>query len=251
MGKGKKKVGGSANAAEEKGIVTRRQGGVSRPVAAERDKKLSKLMSLMLRHEPEEFGLRLDPEDGSCGLDELLAAVRRRTGYEETTEEDVRGVVRRSDKQRFEIVETQTVGGSERAAAEVGGMGEEGAEPQGGRSVFENVPRIRARYGHSFGRLTYPQGTPPDVLYHGTNQHALSSIMEHGLLPMGREYVHLSGETHFAALAGRRRGQLVMLTVDTKTASEGGIIFYDAGSGVWLAERIPASVLAVDETYSD
>ena len=200
---------------------------------AEQDKKISKLMSMMLRHSPEDFGLTLDPEDGSCGLDELLAAVRNRTGYADTTEEDIRGVVRRSDKQRFEILEPVD-------EAEKGVSAEKAPEP-----------RIRARYGHSFGRVTYPQGTPPTILYHGTGRQALPSIEEHGLLPMGREYVHLSAETSFAALAGRRKGKLIMLRIDSASAMNEGIIFYDAGSEVWLAECIPPNLIQLDETYED
>lgn len=200
---------------------------------AERDKKISKSMSMMLRHSPEDFGLTLDPEDGSCGLDELLTAVRKRTGYADTTEEDIRGVVRRSDKQRFEILEP-----SDEAA-------------HGASAEKRSEPRIRARYGHSFGRVTYPQGTPPAVLYHGTGRQALPSIEEHGLLPMGREYVHLSAETSFAALAGRRKGKLIMLRIDSAAAANEGIVFYDAGSGVWLAERIPPNLIKPDESYED
>jgi len=99
--------------------------------------------------------------------------------------------------------------------------------------------------------VTYPEGTPPSVLYHGTSRHAMPSIEEHGLLPMGREYVHLSAETQFAALAGRRKGKLVMLRLDTAAAAEAGVVFYEAGSGVWLAERIPPGLAAEDETYED
>ncbi|OWR30963.1 hypothetical protein CDO73_10295 [Saccharibacillus sp. O23] len=313
MGKSKKNSNSeSKKTSAGSGNPYRGQGQQPKLSTAERDKKISKLMSMMLRHSPEEFGLKLDPEDGSCGLDELLEAMRRRTGYEQTTEEEIRGVVRRSDKQRFEIIESgasasesgpaaENAGGeavSERSdgASSVGGTRETKVKPEttgvkseisdpqeaagkpitsgndteeaaskagsraaeavhsGGSSVSNEgsaAPRIRARYGHSFGRVTYPEGTPPSVLYHGTSRHAMPSIEEHGLLPMGREYVHLSAETQFAALAGRRKGKLVMLRLDTAAAAEAGVVFYDAGSGVWLAERIPSDLMAEDETYED
>ncbi|QDH22159.1 hypothetical protein FFV09_15690 [Saccharibacillus brassicae] len=227
-------------------------GAESAKAIAERDKKISKLMTMMLRHAPADFGLRLDPEDGSCDLSDLLAAVRLRSGYEHVTEADLRGVVRRSDKQRFEILEAEDQGKSAKkdrsAAGESQGFEAQAAETAEAAEADnfdakEAAPRIRARYGHSYEKLAYPQGTPPETLYHGTNRRALPAILEHGLLPMGRRYVHLSAETHFAALAGQRRGKLVLLTVDTAAAAEAGIIFYDAGSGVWLAERVPADVL--------
>lgn len=329
MGKSKKNASGEPKRPSVgSGNPYRGQGKEPKLSVAERDKKISKLMSMMLRHSPEEFGLTLDPEDGSCGLDELLEAMRRRTGYEQTTEEEIRGVVRRSDKQRFEIVEDQAAA-SENGSAEGPAGGQAGFERSGGVSAtgaaYEaegkpeasgtpkngdvregegkpegsgtpkigdlreaegkptaegetaeeaapaaggtavevvkpfglsaeravDGPRIRARYGHSFGRVTYPEGTPPSVLYHGTSRHAMPSIEEHGLLPMGREYVHLSAETQFAALAGRRKGKLVMLRLDTTAAAQAGVVFYDAGSGVWLAERIPPGLMEEDETYED
>ncbi|CAM3508709.1 putative RNA 2'-phosphotransferase [Saccharibacillus brassicae] len=234
-------------------------GAESAKAIAERDKKISKLMTMMLRHAPADFGLRLDPEDGSCDLSDLLAAVRLRSGYEHVTEADLRGVVRRSDKQRFEILEAEDQGESAKKDRSAAGesQGFEAAETAEAAEADdfdakEAAPRIRARYGHSYEKLAYPQGTPPETLYHGTNRRALPAILEHGLLPMGRRYVHLSAETHFAALAGQRRGKLVLLTVDTAAASQSGIAFYDAGSGVWLAERVPADVLteAAESTES-
>lgn len=63
--------------------------------------------------------------------------------------------------------------------------------------------------------------------------------MADGLKPMGRQYVHLSESTHFASLAGRRKGELVMLKVDSLKAVAEGIPFYYAGNEVWLAEWVP------------
>ncbi|KTD85086.1 hypothetical protein UQ64_22010 [Paenibacillus etheri] len=62
---------------------------------------------------------------------------------------------------------------------------------------------------------------------------------------MGRQYVHLSEGTHFASLAGSRRGKLILLTVDTISAGQMGVTFYYAGNEVWLADPIPPSCLNV------
>lgn len=105
--------------------------------------------------------------------------------------------------------------------------------------------RIKARYGHSHTKITYEVGTPPLILYHGTHYGVLPVIMEEGLRPMGRQYVHLSEGTHFASLAGSRRGKLILLTVDTVRAAQMGVIFYYAGNEVWLAEPVPSSCLQV------
>ncbi|MFC3800876.1 RNA 2'-phosphotransferase [Cohnella sp. GCM10012308] len=122
------------------------------------EKSLSKLMTKILRHIPEAFGVTLDPEDGSCPLPSLIEAIQAQSGWSWVKREDLEQVVRNSDKQRF-VIEDE---------------------------------RIRARYGHSHDKVQYAPGEPPEVLYHGTNTKALPSILQEGLLPMGRQYAHLS-----------------------------------------------------------
>jgi len=178
------------------------------------EKGLSKLMSKMLRHTPEEFGLQLSPEDGSCAMDAFLQAVTAQRRWSWVRREDVEQVVRNSDKQRY---------------------------------IIENE-RIRARYGHSHTRVQYAPAEPPAVLYHGTNRKALPSILKEGLHPMSRQYVHLSEGTHFATLAGSRRGELIILRIDTQKAREAGVSFYFAGNEVWLADRIPPGCCEIDGT---
>ncbi|MGE6226198.1 RNA 2'-phosphotransferase [Paenibacillus chitinolyticus] len=174
--------------------------------ASKEDTRLSKLMSKMLRHTPGDFGLILDKE-GFCRLEDFLTVLNRVSGFKDVRPEDIQRVVRESEKQRFEIAEDS----------------------------------IRARYGHSHERITYEASEPPSVLYHGTNRKAVPQIMTDGLLPMSRQYVHLSEGLQFASLAGRRRGELVILEVDTALAGQKGVRFYYAGNEVWLADRIPAA----------
>lgn len=175
------------------------------------EKSLSKLMTKILRHTPESFGVKLAPEDGSCPVDALIKAIRAQSKWSWIKQEDIEQVVRNSDKQRFAI--------------------EDG--------------RIRARYGHSHDKVQYAPGNPPAVLYHGTNKGALASILKEGLSPMGRQYVHLSEGTHFATMAGSRRGELVILQVDARSAQQSGVTFYYAGNEVWLADRVPSGCCAV------
>ncbi|MBW4084384.1 RNA 2'-phosphotransferase [Paenibacillus sp. S150] len=174
---------------------------------------LSKFMTKLLRHTPAEYGLPLDPEDGSCLLKDLLSIVTADPKWTGITQADIRQVVGNSGKQRFAIQEE----------------------------------RIRARYGHSHAKLTYEPGTPPPVLYHGTHQAALPAILKEGLQPTGRQYVHLSAGLHFAGLAGSRRGKLVLLTVDTVKAAQMGVTCYYAGNEVWLAEPLPPACIALRE----
>ncbi|MDF9842443.1 RNA 2'-phosphotransferase [Paenibacillus sp. PastF-1] len=42
---------------------------------AKAEVSLSKFLTKVLRHTPEQYGLMLDPEDGSCLLEELLDTI--------------------------------------------------------------------------------------------------------------------------------------------------------------------------------
>ena len=174
-------------------------------------KQLSKLMSLILRHEAERFGLALDPE-GFVSIEELLEAVRTRLPG--TTRDDIAAVVRtiEPDKQRFTI---------------------EGED-------------IRANYGHSMGsRVQHEIAPPPAVLFHGTTRAVLESILASGLKPMGRQYVHLTLERELARRVGGRHGPPVVLLVHAVTASSEGVVFYRANPAFWLADLVPARYLEI------
>jgi putative RNA 2'-phosphotransferase len=169
---------------------------------------LSKAMSKALRHQPQRLGITLAP-DGSVSLDEFIGALNRRGGWPRAiTEADIMQVVEHGSKQRFAV--------------------------EGGR--------IRARYGHSVPlAINYELANPPDVLYHGTSERFLETIMAEGLLPMGRQVVHLSSDVETAQQVGRRHGgRTVILTVDAARAAQDGIRFYRGNDSTWLADRIPA-----------
>ncbi|UHA71897.1 RNA 2'-phosphotransferase [Paenibacillus sp. 481] len=170
---------------------------------------LSKFMTKLLRHTPTEYGLTLDPSDGSCLLQDVLRVIQAQPRWSTVTQEQVEQVVSQSDKQRFVI----------------------------------DGERIRARYGHSQQKVQYEPGTPPPMLYHGTNTNVVAIILKEGIRSMQRQYVHLSEGTHFATMAGSRRGELVLLTIDTTAARELGAVFYYAGNEVWLAEYIPPAAI--------
>jgi len=173
---------------------------------------LSKALSKALRHRPERLGISLAP-DGSVGLRVLIDALNRRGGWpRQITEDDVMHVVEHSSKQRFAV--------------------EDG--------------RIRARYGHSMPlRVNYRKADPPAVLYHGTSRNNLDSIMADGLLPMGRQVVHLSADMETAQQVGERHGgQTVILRVDAAAAVRDGMSFYAGNDSTWLADRVPPQYLS-------
>lgn len=174
---------------------------------------LSKAMSKALRHRPERIGITLAP-DGSVEVSVLLAALNKRGGWPRAlTESDIMQVVDHGSKQRFAV--------------------EDG--------------RIRARYGHTIAlQEAYVPATPPDTLFHGTAERNLDSIMDKGLLPMGRRVVHLSTDVETAQLVGRRHGgHTVILRVDAARASRDGVTFYRGNDDTWLADAVPASYLYI------
>ena len=65
--------------------------------------------------------------------------------------------------------------------------------------------KIRALYGHSIPmHIKKQEAEPPAILYHGTTKRFLSEIKEKGLLPMIRQYVHLSVDTETAMQVAKK-----------------------------------------------
>lgn len=176
---------------------------------AKEELRLSKFLSLVLRHAPEKFGVQLI--EGFCNIENLLKAINAQSNFNNITYENIKQVVNNCPKQRYMI---------------------DGLD-------------IKANYGHSIVRLEYESSCPPKILYHGTNTKAIDIILEDGLRPMGRQYIHLSEGTGFATLAGQRRGNLVLVTVNALDAYEEGVKFYYAYNDVWLADYIPPQFLSM------
>ncbi|WP_433385106.1 RNA 2'-phosphotransferase [Micromonospora sp. KLBMP9576] len=170
--------------------------------------RLSKRMSLALRHVPARFGLVPD-RAGWVPVEALCAALR-------IDRADLDPVVAGDDKQRFAV--------------------QRGAD---------GVERIRANQGHSIPvELGLAPAVPPARLYHGTGRAALDSIRATGLHRAGRHHVHLSPDVATARRVGARRaGELVVLTVDAAAMARDGHIFYCSANGVWLTDAVPARYL--------
>jgi len=167
---------------------------------------LSRAVSHALRHEPWLYELELD-EEGWADVGALLTALRRESsGWSRLAEADLAEMIRKSSKQRHEMING----------------------------------RIRALYGHSLpGRLRKIAGVPPTHLFHGTAPAIVFKIRESGLLPMGRQYVHLSIDRDTAAAVGQRKSpDPVVLLVRAKDAWQAGVPFYVGNEKVWLADRV-------------
>ena len=121
------------------------------------------------------------------------------------------------------------------------------SDDKGRFNLSDDNLRIRALYGHSIKiYLELKPTAPPFVLYHGTAEKYLQSIMKDGIIPRKRNYVHLSESKEIANQVGARHGNPIVLTVDAKSMFENGSKFYKAQKGVWLAERIPSEYIKID-----
>ncbi len=165
--------------------------------------KLSKFLSFVLRHHPEQYNLELD-EEGFALLSSLMEALKN-TRHSWAEVSDIEKLVSEGEKKRFEIRED----------------------------------KIRALYGHSVKVKIEDSFCPKGFLYHGTAPDILSEILRDGLCPMGRQFVHLSKDKETADAVGRRHHpEPVILEVDAVRACENGIKFFDRGEVV-LSEKIP------------
>jgi putative RNA 2'-phosphotransferase len=176
-----------------------------------RDVRISKFLSLVLRHRPEKIGLTLD-EAGWTPVADLIEACNRHGFSLSLTE--LQAVVANNDKVRF--------------------------------SFSADGRLIRANQGHSVPvNLGYEPVEPPEHLFHGTAVRFLPSIQAQGLIKGRRHHVHLSADVATARQIGGRHGRVVILKVHSGAMHRDGYAFYLSENGVWLVDAVPPLYLEV------
>jgi putative RNA 2'-phosphotransferase len=172
-------------------------------------KQISKFLSLVLRHKPEEIGVKLDNQ-GWVSVDELIQKCARRKQF--FVLDTLKVVVAGNDKQRF--------------------------------AFNADYTKIRASQGHSLNvDLQFAPVEPLEYLYHGTVDKFIADIKASGLLKMNRTHVHLSKDFDTAIKVGSRRGRPVILTVRAGQMYRDGYAFYLSANGVWLCDHVPAKYI--------
>ena len=140
----------------------------------------SKLLSLVLRHQPELAQVVLGP-GGWVNVAELLNGLAK-AGHPLTSEQ-LEEIVASSDKKRF--------------------------------TLSEDRKMIRAAQGHSTPvDLGLEPSPPPPELWHGTATTNLDAILAEGVKPGSRQHVHLSRDLETALNVGKRHGEPVALLID-------------------------------------
>ena len=107
--------------------------------------------------------------------------------------------------------------------------------------ISPDLSRIRAFHGHSVpGVIVGEPYVPSCVLYHGTAKGTVPTIQNSGsILPMSRNYVHLSRRLSDALSVGSRHGDACVLTIDAISMFRDGFTFYVTTDNVVLTEKVP------------
>lgn len=172
------------------------------------DVKISKFISLVLRHKPSVINTKLT-NDGYCNVDVLIKGVREKFNIDFTLQ-DLERIVAEDNKQRY--------------------------------SFKDNM--IRANQGHSINvDLGLNEKIPNGNLFHGTAKRFKENILKEGITKQSRQYVHLSGDINTAINVGKRHGEPMVLVIDAKAMYEDGYKFYLSENSVWLTDYVPVKYI--------
>lgn len=172
--------------------------------------KVSKYISLILRHKPETIGITLDAH-GWANVKDLIKGVNKTYKLDMEMLEEI---VATDDKQRYSFNEDKTM--------------------------------IRANQGHSVNvDVELEEVEPPKYLYHGTATKYMDSILKDGLIPKSRLYVHLSADVETAITVGERHGKPIIFRIRSKAMYDQGFKFYKSQNGVWLTKNVPSEFMYI------
>ena len=171
--------------------------------------RISKFLSLVLRHQPEIIGITLD-ENGWVDADLLI-----KNCNEKGLNLDIqilKHVVATNSKKRF--------------------------------AFNEQSNKIRASQGHSLSiDLGYNPQKPPKILYHGTSMKYTDAIWQNGLEKRLRQHVHLSADMATAMAVGQRHGKPFVFEVLAEAMYNDHHHFFLSDNDVWLTDHVPVKYL--------
>lgn len=173
--------------------------------------RISKRMSYMLRHSIQP--LYVDLDGGWADVNEIIEGIRK-------------------SEPEFDLTVMEQI---------------VAADAKGRYSFDDSHKRIRANQGHSIPNIvvemTRPE--PPEILYHGTAERFIDSILSEGLKPMSRQFVHISPDYETAVKVGSRHGKPVVFAFRAKDFVNDGNALYLSANGVWQARCVPAKYLKI------
>tara|TARA_Y100000034_G_C6704771_1_gene311013 strand:- start:120 stop:698 length:579 start_codon:yes stop_codon:yes gene_type:complete len=171
--------------------------------------EMGKYLAFILRHDPQSIGLNLT-EGGWGNIDEIVSKSQK------LSREMIEEIVKTDKKKRY--------------------------------SISADGQYVRANYGHSFSvDLELEPAIPPGVLYHGTADRFINSIMSGGLSPQSRQFVHLSPDRSTAETVGSRHGRPVILEINSGAMHGAGYEFFNPVPGTWLVKEVPVGFINFPE----
>lgn len=171
--------------------------------------RISKFLSLVLRHKPETIGITLD-ENGWTSVTMLIEKFA--VAGTSIDLDILKYVVDTNTKKRFAFNDT--------------------------------FDMIRASQGHSVTiDLGYEPQVPPQILYHGTAAQHIDSILSTGLNKGNRHQVHMSADSNTAISVGQRHGKPVVLEIMAEKMYNDGYAFFVSENKVWLTDNVPVKYI--------
>lgn len=171
---------------------------------------LGRILAGMLRHFPENYGVRLN-DHGWVKIYSIVPAIRaRRKSFGWLTARHVESMALTDPKERYQVSKDH---------------------------------EIRASYGHTIPieMDDLPTDDLPDVLYYQTTDEELEFIRETGISPSDKSWIHLSRTFRQAYVSGLYHMDApTILGIDVKKLVESGKPVYRATDDVFLVREIPS-----------
>lgn len=169
---------------------------------------ISKMLSLVLRHNPGSIGISLD-ENGWTEVKKLIQQMNK-NGFNLTREMLVE-IAETNEKQQFAF----------------------------------NPAKTKIRFGAGqpvHNEPGFPSKTPPKILYYGASTQHLEAIFADGLLKRSKNFVALC-TTPEAAIEGHKRGKPVVLIIESGKMHKDGIKFYVNEESAFITDHVPAKYI--------
>ena len=173
---------------------------------------LARMLTYMLCHRPDEFGLVLS-EDGFIPVKALLAALSGEPGWGFVRVHHLDQLTGLLKPPVFELIEERI------------------------RCLIPGPPALRR-----------PCEVPPALLYAAIPPKAHERVWEEGLKPPGHRDLLLAATRETALKLGRRRApEPVLVTVQAQAAAKSGIVFQSYGEEFYLAPALPREFLQLPQ----
>ena len=167
---------------------------------------LGRRMAGILRHFPEKFDLDMDM-NGWVDVREMVEAIRKRDRRMHWLRpHHIRATSETCTKGRYDV----------------------------------RGDMVRATYAHTVEiELDLPSDETPDLLYYPCGIDEVNHLLEHGIKPGDRKYVHLSRSVTAAANAGHvHHNRPIIIEIDCIQMEANGDTIYHAGTTVYLTEEV-------------